>query len=265
VNRDPNDDHPQPAWQQTDLADPHAAPDKASRVQRMFAAIADSYDLNNRLHSLWRDQAWRKRTVKLSRVKTTDTVLDVACGTGDLAMAFAASRARRVIGVDFTHEMLTLAGTKRPWRTDRGRRAEPVDYINGDATRLPIADQSVDIVSIAFGLRNVADPAKAIGEFYRVLKPGGRLVILEFSTPRFAPMRMAYNLYFHQVPPRPATWISRDRSGAYRYLPKSVDTFIDREQITKMMGETGFANVSLEPMTLGIAVAYTGRRLASAR
>lgn len=264
VNRDTDRDN-RPAWRDDELADPHQAPDKALRVRRMFAAIARSYDLNNRLHSLGRDQSWRRRAVRLARVKTTDTVLDVACGTGDLAMAFAQARAHRVVGVDFTHEMLELARRKRPLRDRRGRRAQPVHYVDGDATRLPIADRSVDVVSIAFGLRNVADPAAAVAEFYRVLKPGGRLVILEFSTPRFPPLRLGYQLYFNHVLPRTATWISRDRSGAYRYLPRSVDTFIDRPRIVRMMNETGFANVSLEPMTLGIAVAYVGRRLASAR
>lgn len=254
-----------PAWADGDLADPHAAPDKASRVRSMFAAICGSYDLNNRVHSMWRDQAWRRRTVALARVKTTDTVVDVACGTGDLAMLFARAGARRVIGLDFTHEMLQVAAAKRPMRTPARRRAPHVAYADADAGRLPLADRSVDVVSIAFGLRNVADPAAAVAEFYRVLKPGGRLVILEFSTPRFTPLRVAYNLYFHHVLPRTATWISRDRSGAYRYLPRSVDTFIDRPRITRIMGQAGFANVSLIPMTLGIAVAYSGRRLASAR
>ncbi len=244
----------EPEWDDQRLADPHGAPDKGRRVQRMFAAIAPSYDLNNRLHSLWRDQAWRRAAVELAHPRQTDTVLDVACGTGDLTLAFATRKAKRVIGVDFVHEMLAIADGKT---ADRG--PQPA-YAAGDAMRLPVADRSVDIVSIAFGLRNVADPRKAIAEFYRVLKPGGRLVILEFGLPRSPVLRWGYNLYFRHVLPRTATWVSGDRSGAYKYLPESVNTFIDRPRIVQMMTDTGFVSVQQRPMTFGIAVAYLGFR-----
>lgn len=240
----------QPAWRDEDLANPHAKADKAARVQKMFSAIAASYDLNNRLHSMWQDQAWRRKAVKLCQVKPSDVVLDVACGTGDLSLAFAAAGAKRVLGVDFTHNMTRIAEQKK--------HAAPAAFMDGDAMRLPVQDQSVDIVSIAFGIRNVADPGLAIREFHRVLRPGGRVCILEFSLPTNPLMRGMYNFYFKHVMPRTATLISGDRSGAYKYLPQSVNTFLGREQMVGMLTDAGFTNVTQTPMTFGIAVAYVG-------
>lgn len=256
---DPTD---QPAWTDGDLADPHAQPDKARRVRQMFAAIARRYDLNNRLHSLWRDQVWRRRAVSLCRVKTSDIVADVACGTGDLSLAFAKAGARRVIGLDFTHEMLLLAQHKSS-RTSSLRPQDPgLLYADADALQLPLPDGSVDVVSIAFGLRNLIDPARAIGEFYRVLRPGGRLCILEFSSPRRRVLRWAHRLYCGRIMPITASLIAGDRSGAYRYLPRSVDTFLDRPQIMARMTEAGFQNVAMHVQTFGIAVIYLGYRAA---
>jgi demethylmenaquinone methyltransferase/2-methoxy-6-polyprenyl-1,4-benzoquinol methylase len=239
-----------PVWPDSDLSDPHAAADKAKRVQRMFAAIAHRYDLNNRLHSLWRDQAWRRAAVKMAQLKPTDTVLDVACGTGDLAIAFARASPRRTIGMDFTREMLICARNKR----DRLY----IDYQQGDAMALPLADQSVEVVSIAFGIRNVADPVKAVAEFHRVLKPGGRLIILEFSTPTNPLIRFFDRIYREKVMPLTATWIAGDKSGAYRYLPRSVGTFHDRERLAVMMRKAGFTDVAIKSLTLGIAVIHRG-------
>ena len=247
--------HADAAWTDRDLADPHAQADKADRVRRMFAAIAPSYDLNNRLHSLWRDQAWRRAAVKAANVQPEDVVLDVACGTGDLAMAFDDCGAAQVIGVDFTLDMLTIAARKRP--QPQASSPKPA-YAAGDAMRLPVAQASVNVVCIAFGIRNVSDPGAAVREFHRVLQPGGRLVILEFSLPRNPVLRGLYNFYFRRVMPRTATWIARDRSGAYKYLPQSVNTFIDRQSMVTLMRDAGFADVVVKPLTFGIAVIYRG-------
>lgn len=242
----------QPSWTDQNLANPHAVADKARRVEAMFAAIAPSYDLNNRLHSLWRDQAWRREAVRLAAVRPGDVVLDVACGTGDLSLAFAAAGASRVVGVDFTYNMLAVA------RAKPARLGPTPSYHTGDAMRLPVADASVDVVSIAFGIRNVADPRAAIAEFHRVLRPGGRIVILEFSLPTNPVLLGFYNIYFRHVMPRTATWISRDKTGAYKYLPQSVNTFIDRRAMLGMMGDAGFVDLTPRPMTFGIAVVYRG-------
>jgi demethylmenaquinone methyltransferase/2-methoxy-6-polyprenyl-1,4-benzoquinol methylase len=199
-------------WSATDLAgDPHEVADKAERVQRMFSAIAASYDLNNRLHSFGRDQAWRRKAVRLCRVRPTDRVLD------------------------------------------------PLpEYVHGDAMDLPFEDAAFDVVSIAFGIRNVTDPARALREFRRVLRPDGRLIILEFDAPENRLLRRLNHLYTARIMPVTATWLSRDRSGAYRYLPRSVGTFNDRTSMLAAMTGVGFDPVVAHPMTFGVCVGYLG-------
>lgn len=251
---------PAPVWDRRELADdPHAHAEKATKVRSMFAAIAGSYDLNNRVHSLWRDQAWRRYAVRAAGVRTGDRVLDVACGTGDLTEHFARSAAAEVIGVDFTPAMLEVARTKQP-RNLQAAHAAKVRYAEGDATALAFPDASFDVVSIAFGIRNVQQPARALAEFARVLKPGGRLVVLEFDRPRLAPMSWFYDVYCGWVMPRTATMISGDRSGAYRYLPRSVGTFMTRAEMSDAIRGAGFTDVSARALTFGICVCYRGVR-----
>jgi demethylmenaquinone methyltransferase/2-methoxy-6-polyprenyl-1,4-benzoquinol methylase len=245
------------AWTDRELADPHAVGDKARRVRSMFTAIAPRYDLNNHLHSLGRDQVWRRLAVKAAVVQPGDVVLDVACGTGDLAMAFRRAGAGRVLGVDFTFGMLRVAQAKALSASIKG---DALAYQAGDAMRLPVADASVDVVSIAFGIRNVDDPVAAVGEFCRVLRPGGRLVILEFGRPTNLVVRGFYNVYFKHVMPRTAAIIARDRSGAYRYLPRSVTTFLDREAMVRVIGSTGFVDTAVRSLTLGVAAIYSARK-----
>jgi demethylmenaquinone methyltransferase/2-methoxy-6-polyprenyl-1,4-benzoquinol methylase len=272
---------PPTAWDSDLLKNPHAVTDKRRRVQEMFAAIAPSYDLNNRLHSLWMDQRWRKRAVKLAEPKGSDKVVDVACGTGDLTWAFAHRlydiradlyvKTRKlsdrpiprgqVMGVDFTFEMLPIARSKIRSRWPLPPLKKVCSWINGDAQALPLPDQSADVVSIAFGIRNVADPAAAIAEFHRILRPGGRLVILEFSLPTNPILRGLYNFYFRKILPRTATFISGDKTGAYRYLPESVNTFIGWELMMEMMQKAGFAAIEQHPMTFGVCICYLGVRI----
>jgi demethylmenaquinone methyltransferase / 2-methoxy-6-polyprenyl-1,4-benzoquinol methylase len=269
----------QPAWDAALLANPHTVADKRGRVQRMFAAIAPSYDVNNRVHSLWIDEHWRRKTVKLAQIAPPDCVVDVACGTGDLTLKFAqavcdatnsgpGSRCAiipsrdRVLGIDFTYEMLPLARAKASARPLRGCRgfhlSNHTQFVCGDAMALPLPDASTDVVSIAFGIRNVSDPLAAIREFFRILRPGGRLVILEFSLPTNPILRGLYNFYFRKILPRTATFISGDKTGAYKYLPESVNTFISREQMMGMIGDAGFSRVEQHPMTFGVSVCYRG-------
>jgi demethylmenaquinone methyltransferase/2-methoxy-6-polyprenyl-1,4-benzoquinol methylase len=237
-----------------DLADPHHHADKAGKVRQMFAAIAARYDLNNRLHSFGRDQAWRRRAVLAANVRDGDLVLDVACGTGDLTQAFARSPAGAVVGIDFTRAMLDVATAKRAMLPPKecGR----ITYMEGDAMALPVADQSVDVAAIAFGIRNVTDPARAIAEFFRVLRPGGRLVILEFDQPRNPIVTALNNWYCGWLMPRTATLISGDRSGAYRYLPKSVGMFMSREALCRLIQASGFADVTAASLTFGVCALY---------
>ena len=241
----------EPAWNDSELDSLHANADKHDKVQAMFNAIARSYDLNNRVHSLWRDEAWRKRAVLDAQVQPGETVLDCACGTGDLTQAFAKrTQASKVIGSDFTPGMLEIAEHKR----GKLHKAitERIEYTQADAQDLPFESESFDVVSIAFGIRNVQAPEKAIAEFFRVLRPGGRLMILEFGQPSFGPMRWFNDFYCGSIMPRTATWISRDTSGAYKYLPKSVASFKTREQMHTMVADAGFTDISSKPMTLGI-------------
>lgn len=243
------------AWTDAELADPHRRADKATKVQSMFAAIARSYDLNNRVHSLWRDQAWRREAVRAAQVRPGDEVLDCACGTGDLTLAFAKTPAKSVIGLDFTAEMLDFARLKTDREDKPGRIPGPtVRYLQGDAQNLPFEDEFFDVVSIAFGIRNVQDPSLALREFFRVLRPQGRLVVLEFDRPGFAPMRWFNDFYCGQVMPRTATWLSRDKSGAYRYLPKSVGAFMTSAELAKAIEDVGFGPVAQRAMTFGICV-----------
>ncbi len=247
-----------PAWDGQTLADPHHQSDKADRVRQMFTSIAGSYDLNNRVHSFLLDQRWRKAAVKKAAVQAGDVVVDVACGTGDLAEAFAASHASAVIGIDFTHAMLERARYRQHQLQDH--RYSKLFYIEGDAMALPLDDACCDVVSIAFGLRNVQRPEAAIGEFARVLRPGGRLVILEFDRPRLAPIRWGHDLYTKVIMPRTATWISGDRSGAYRYLPRSVETFLTRDRVVGLMQAAGLEEVAAKSLSGGICACYLGRK-----
>ncbi len=236
-----------PAWSGSDLENnPHAASDKSKRVEKMFTSIAGRYDFNNRLHSLWLDQMWRQKAVKMSDLTGSDAVLDVACGTGDLAMAFYSAGAGSVLGIDFTQAMLNLAVTKAE------KASMEIEYRQGDAMNLALPDCSFDVVSIAFGIRNVQNPTKAFAEFCRVLKPGGRCVVLEFSTPPSRCLRFLHNFYTKRIMPVTATLIAGDRSGAYNYLPKSVETFADGLELANIIRENGFCDVQQISQTFGV-------------
>lgn len=236
-----------PTWSPDELQNsPHDRADKPTKVRSMFAAIAGKYDLNNRLHSFWQDEAWRRKAVRIAQVKPTDRVLDVACGTGDLTRAFARANPAQVVGVDFTPEMLVIARQK----------IDGIEFHEGDAMDLQFEDGSFDVLSIAFGIRNVADPPKALAEFRRVLKPGGRLIVLEFADPPFPPIRWMNNLYTRHIMPTTATLISGDKSGAYKYLPKSVETFYTREQMHREIESAGFIRPEHTNLTFGVCACY---------
>jgi len=245
----------QPAWSRDELRDnPHASDAKADKVRAMFAAIAPSYDLNNRLHSMGIDQRWRKKVVRLAKITPDDRVLDMACGTGDLTRALAAKHPAKVVGGDFTPEMLDVARTKRSRPTD-----DSIEYVHADATALPFEDDSFDVLTIAFGIRNVSDVPAALREFARVLSPGGRLLILEFDRPRIAPIAWVSDFYTKKIMPVTASIISRDRSGAYHYLPKSVETFLGREDLAREISDAGFTERTIHPMTFGLSVCYRAK------
>ena len=236
-----------PAWSKDDLhSDPHHVGDKSKRVEQMFTAIARKYDLNNRLHSLWQDQVWRQRAVKMANLTGDEDVVDVACGTGDLAMAFCTAGVKSVIGVDFTQAMLEIA-------VNKAAIADlPIEFRQGDAMHLDLPDCSADVVSIAFGIRNVQDPETALAEFYRILRPSGKLVVLEFSTPQNGLIRALNNFYTKKIMPLTATLIAQDTSGAYKYLPKSVETFSNPTQLAQAIKNVGFQDITQQQESFGV-------------
>jgi len=237
-------------WDSAALADLHERPDKAVRVRAMFDAIAPTYERVNAVVSLGRDAAWRRRAIRIAAPRPTDIALDICCGTGDMIRALAAHRPapRRILGVDFAARMLACA------RLDGF--GTPVVLLRADALRLPLRDASVDIVTCAFGVRNFQDLHTGLREMRRVLRPGGRAVILEFAAPDNPIVRLGYRLYTELVLPRVGQWISRDRTGAYRYLPRSIQTFARRHEMAHALRCAGFDHVAMTTMNLGSVVMY---------
>ena len=241
-----------PAWDASTLRDPHQQADKAARVQRMFDEIAPTYERVNRVVSFSRDAAWRRRAVAESAVKPTDVVLDLCCGTGDMLRTFAAlpQPPRLLIGLDFAAQMLALG------QYEAG--ATPIQLLRGDALHLPIANESIDVITCAFGVRNFQDLDGGLREMHRVLRPGGRTVILEFALPENPVIRWGYRLYCEHILPRAAAIISRERSGAYRYLPNSIRTFERRGAMLHRLEVAGFRDLRAVPLNLGGVVIYRG-------
>ena len=216
-------------------------------VRRMFASVAPRYDRANHLLSLGIDHWWRRAAVKLAGVGPGSRVLDVCAGTGDLAVALAKTGAR-VVGSDFCPEMLAGAAPKRV-------RGEELPWLAADAMQLPFADASFDAVTVAFGIRNVADPVVALRDMARVTRPGGRVVVLEFARPRWPLVGRAYLFYFRRVLPTLGGWITGERS-AYEYLPNSVMAFPERDDFLQLMRRAGLESPRYRILTGGIAALY---------
>ena len=225
------------------------------RVRRMFGEIAPRYDLLNHLLSGGVDVYWRWRTVRAAPPQGSAPILDVCTGTGDLALAYSrAAQGGAVIGADFTHEMLVRADAKQV----AARPPVPMMFLEADTQSLPFADDQFQIVSVAFGLRNVADTRAGLREMTRVCRPGGRVVVLEFSTPRNRLFGATYRWYFRHVLPRIGQWLARNRESAYNYLPQSVSQFPDGPQLAEIMQKCGLESVTWQPLTFGIATLYIG-------
>ena len=228
----------------------------ATWVRGMFGSIAPRYDLLNHLLSLNIDRYWRARTVKrVSDVLATPgaRVLDLCCGTGDLMLALQARSGALVYGSDFCHPMLVAAHQKVEQRRVRSALFE------ADALRLPVADASVDLITIAFGFRNLSNYQQGLHELMRVLSPGGWTAILEFSTPPNPVLSRLYDFYSRAILPTIGGWISGSKE-AYSYLPESVRKFPGAEDLAEQMREAGFANVRFERMTGGIVALHLGQR-----
>jgi demethylmenaquinone methyltransferase/2-methoxy-6-polyprenyl-1,4-benzoquinol methylase len=236
------------------VADISKAPPK---IAGMFDAIARRYDVLNHLLSAGIDRRWRNAAVRSLRLTGRERVVDVCTGTADLAIASRAGQpgAARVVGVDFARAMLRVG-------RDKLRRRGLADVIHlacADATRLPLPAASAEAATIAFGIRNVEDPAAACRELHRVLVPGGRLAILEFAVPSAGPFRAIYMAYLTSVLP----WVGRLVSGhdaAYAYLPASVSSFATPAELQAMLRMAGFDAISAQPLTFGAVMLYTARK-----
>lgn len=236
------------------MTDVSKSPD---RIAGMFDAIAGRYDLLNHVLSVGIDRRWRTRAIRSLQLTGTEAVLDLCTGTGDLAIAAVRAQpsAARVVGVDFSGAMLRVG--------DRKLRSERLDgriaMIQGDATRIPLRDASVDAVTIGFGIRNVQDMDAACAELYRVLKPAGRLAILEFAVPTTPVFGALYGWYVNHMLPRIGRALSRSES-AYAYLPASISAFAMPDEFVKILRRAGFSTIYPIRLMLGSVILYTARR-----
>ncbi|TWU38765.1 UbiE/COQ5 methyltransferase [Novipirellula aureliae] len=228
-----------------------------TRVREMFRQIAPRYDAMNHLLSLSVDRYWRWRTVRMLRLDSDEPVLDTCTGTGDLAIAIAKKApSLKIIGSDFCYAMLEIACRKRRLQT----ASESIEFIEADSQALPFADDSFQCVTVAFGLRNVTDTDRGLGEMRRVCTPGGQVVVLEFSRPRLIGLRQAYGFYFSHVLPRIGQWFARNDKSAYKYLPESVGQFPDGQALADRMTAAGLTDVRFTPLTFGVATIYRGTK-----
>jgi demethylmenaquinone methyltransferase/2-methoxy-6-polyprenyl-1,4-benzoquinol methylase len=237
-------------------APPTPAVDKSGeRVRAMFGEIAARYDAMNHLLSAGVDKYWRWRTVRLAPVEGSAPILDLCTGTGDLALVYqrAAAGKAQVVGADFCHPMLVIG--RKKGEAVAGTRPR---FVEADAQRLPFDDDTFQIVSVAFGLRNVSDTDQGLREMTRVCQPGGKVVVLEFSMPTWQPFRAVYGWYFRNVLPKVGQFLARNQRDAYEYLPASVQEFPMGEALADRMRATGLRTVKFYPFTCGVATLYVG-------
>jgi len=233
------------------------------RVQKMFGEIAPRYDLMNHVLSGGTDYYWRWYTIRKASPAGESPILDVCTGTGDLAFAYWKRGQKKipVIGSDFTEEMLALA------REKYGRRSQSnpddssdIEFIQADTQDLPFEENHFQIVSVAFGLRNIADTMQGLKEMTRVCQPGGRVVILEFSLPGNRLLRSLYTWYFRNILPRIGQFFARNKQDAYEYLPETVSAFPYGQKLADLLEQSGLEKITFTPLTFGIATLYIGQK-----
>ncbi len=228
---------------------------KKQQVAHMFNSISPQYDFLNHLLSLGIDIHWRKKAIKMLRQNPPATILDIATGTGDFALEAMKLNPKKIIGLDISDGMLDVGRTKirsRGW-------AQTIDMVNGDSENLPFAENNFDAVIVAFGVRNFENLEMGLSEMHRVLKPGGRVVILEFSKPRHIVMQFFYGFYFRAILPLIGRLFSRHRT-AYTYLPESVKAFPDGNDFLAILKKIGFQNTSCQPLTFGVSSLYYAQK-----
>jgi demethylmenaquinone methyltransferase / 2-methoxy-6-polyprenyl-1,4-benzoquinol methylase len=223
--------------------------DASRKVREMFTRIAPRYDLLNHLLSAQMDKRWRARTSRELRPildRADAVVLDLCCGTGDLAFALARDAKARIVGADFSHTMLVRANAKNVLQ---GTEKRSIPFLEGDALHLPFANGSFDLVTTAFGFRNLANYEAGLREIFRILKPGGTLGILEFTEPAPGVVGQLYRFYCQKILPKIGGFISGD-AAAYAYLPKSVARFFRPDELASLMRQVGYSPVRYHLMTL---------------
>ena len=237
----------------------------SKKVREMFTQIAPRYDLLNHLLSFELDRLWRARTAKHLRPmleRPEAVVLDLCCGTGDLAFALAQEGKARIVGADFAHSMLVRARAKRTGLSpaNGAGAAKSMSFFEADALRLPFADSSFDLVTSAFGFRNLANYEAGLREIYRVLKPGGTIAILEFAEPPEGLLGDLYRWYFTKVLPQ-IGWLISGHQSAYAYLPKSVARFFRPPELAALLNSGGYKSVNFQEWTMRAVALHTAVRV----
>jgi demethylmenaquinone methyltransferase / 2-methoxy-6-polyprenyl-1,4-benzoquinol methylase len=228
---------------------------KKEQVETMFNNIAPKYDFLNSLLSLGIHKGWRKKCVKLLEVQQPQVILDVATGTADFAIACAKLHPKQIIGVDISEGMMNVGRDKlKKLNLDK-----LITLQNGNAETLDFKEATFDAIVVGFGVRNFQDLEKGLGNLYRILKPGGQLIVLEFSYPRNPIVKWTYNFYFSKVTPFIGKLFSKD-NRAYTYLNESVKAFPNNENFTAIMDRQQFKNTSFKKLSCGIAAIYKGDR-----
>ena len=228
---------------------------KKEQVASMFNNISGQYDFLNHFLSLGIDILWRKKAIKLLKADQPKLILDIATGTGDFAIEALALQPDKVIGVDISEGMLEVGRKKLKRKKLEGK----IELQLGDSERLLFDDNKFDAIIVAFGVRNFENLEKGLSDMNRVLKPGGKAVILEFSKPKSFPFKQLYQFYFKWILPKIGSIISKDQS-AYTYLPESVNEFPDGKRFLDILEKTGFTNNQCKSLTLGISSIYIGTK-----
>jgi demethylmenaquinone methyltransferase / 2-methoxy-6-polyprenyl-1,4-benzoquinol methylase len=228
---------------------------KKKQVEQMFDNIAPKYDFLNHFLSLGIDKLWRKKAIRILSAYKSDFLLDVATGTGDFAIAASKLKPSKIIGFDLSEQMLNVGRAKvKRLGLDRG-----IEFQKGDSEAMPFSDEQFDAITVAFGVRNFENLENGLKEFVRVLKPEGVVIILEFSKPKYFPMKQLYSFYFFGILPLVGRMVSKD-SSAYSYLPESVMAFPDDQKFLYILRNAGFSRTRQKRVSFGIATIYIAQK-----
>lgn len=228
---------------------------KKQQVEQMFDTISGNYDSLNRMISLGTDQGWRRKVLKMVSDTNPESILDIATGTGDLAILLSKSNAKRIVGLDLSAGMLEVGKSK----VSALGLQNKIEMIQGDSENLPFQDNTFDAITVAFGIRNFENLEKGLSEILRVLKPNGIFVILETSVPTKFPFKQGYNFYMKTFMPLMGKVFSKDQK-AYEYLSESAKNFPYGEKLNAILQKVGFKNVKHNPQTMGVATIYSASK-----